>query len=406
MSPVITNGTFPTFPSASIDNEISWPTLAWAILPIVLNSMTQPAGSIARGITAEQSFYLRASPVVCVTDALAVVAQLIQLSIKIRSLPSALGYISRNKRQAPSGAESDLDAETALDIEINASVEMTLDPGAIPKAETTSDGETLPDEHITTKLETAPNTGTVVYQVKRLQENDVFRGILFIFGVLPQFLKLYTCTGIPGFQVLASMYLIPWVVLELLVVLPARYSILESSAVVNPDLAYINKLDDLVIWICYLMIHLSDLATTSYLDEYISPNKTSQISNPKPLNLVVYILKGCVSGFFISMRTCFPSFYPVILENIIYTPLVFCVARPGLLEAMWLLCLRVGRFVSVHGIRERAMGPQLIPPSFQHQSQTASIAFFLMQVLTAVGLFCIEYDPTGTSKPSWAYLLG
>ncbi|KAL8643365.1 MAG: hypothetical protein Q9226_008404 [Calogaya cf. arnoldii] len=380
--------------------------------------MIQPAGSIARGIIAKQSFYLRVSPVLCVADALAVVAQLIQLSIKIRNLPSALGYISRTKCQAPSGAEKNLDVETIRDAEMNASVEMTLDPGAIPDAETTlnteaipgaetiSDGETLLNALVTANLETASNTGTVIYRLKSLQENDVFRGILFIFGVLPQLLKLYTCTGIPGIQVLASMYLVPWVVLELLVVLPARYSVPESSAVVNPDLAYINKLDDLVIWICFLVVHYSDFATTSYLDKYLSPIKTSEISDSKPLNLVVWILKACVSGFLFATRLCFPSFYPVLLENMIYIPLLFCVARPGLFEAMWILCLRAGRFVSVHGIRERTIGPQLIPPSFQYRSQTASIAFFLMQVVTAVGLFCTEYDPTGTSKPSWAYLLG
>ncbi|KAI4157945.1 MAG: hypothetical protein L6R39_000577 [Caloplaca ligustica] len=378
--------------------------------------MTQPAGSIARGITAKQSFYLRASPVLCVADALVVVAQLIQLSIKIRSLPSALGYISRTKCQDPSSAERNIGAETTRDAEMNASLEMTLDPGAIsntettpgtegvPEAETISDGKTLPNALITAKLETAANTGTVVCQLKSLQENDVFRGILFIFGVLPQLLKLYTCTGIPGFQVLASMYLVPWVVLELLVVLPARYSILESSAVVNPNLAYINKLDDVVIWICYLLVHYSDIATKSYLDKYLSPNKTWQISYSKPLTLVVWILKTCVTGLFFGTRLCVPSFYPVLLENIIYIPLVFCLARPGLLEAMWLLCLRAGRFVSMHGLRERG-GPHfasMTTPSFQHQSQTASIAFFLMQVVTAVGSFCTEYDPTGTSKPSWA----
>lgn len=288
---------------------------------------------------------------------------------------------------------------------------MTLERGALPIAEpasekdTTSDAETLPTANITAHLETAPNTGMIVYQLKSLHENDMFRRILFIFGVLPQFLKLYTCAGIPGFQVLASMYLIPWVVLELLVVVPARYSVAESPALVNPDLAYINHLDDMVIWMCYFAVHYSDYATIPYLNVYLLPDKTSQIPGHKLLNEVVYIWKSSASMLLSYFRLWFPFFYAVLLENMTYIPLVVCLARPGVPTAMWIICLRAGRFLSMHGVRVRTAGRHMTTPSFKHQPRTASIAFFLMQVVGAVGLFCILYDPKGTSKPSWALFL-
>ena len=49
-------------------HQVSWSPLFWAIVPIMLKSMTQPAGSLIQDMSEEQSFFFRASPVVCVVD--------------------------------------------------------------------------------------------------------------------------------------------------------------------------------------------------------------------------------------------------------------------------------------------------------------------------------------------------
>lgn len=45
---------------ASVSKEVAWPSIPWGLLPMALNSMTQPARRIAVNIAAKQSLCLRA----------------------------------------------------------------------------------------------------------------------------------------------------------------------------------------------------------------------------------------------------------------------------------------------------------------------------------------------------------
>lgn len=110
------------------------------------------------------------------------------------------------------------------------------------------------------KFHESNDAGSARTQLQSLQENDVFRAILFICGVLPQTLKLYACTGIPGCQILVSLYLVPWIVLELMVLLPARYSEHKTLAGANSEQqGFIALTDRIAALACYRTVQFSDI---------------------------------------------------------------------------------------------------------------------------------------------------
>lgn len=342
----------------SIDNEVSWPTIVWALLPIVFNSMTQPAGRIARGITAEQSFYLRVSPILCAVDALAVLAQLTHLAIKFRNPRFALSCVSRAKFQNSSDAESTRN------------------------------------------------------QLQTLQENDVFRVILFIFGVLPQILKLYACKGIPGSQALASLYIVCWLVLEFLVIIPTRHGFLDSSeARSSEEQTYINITTFLIPPVCYLQIlFLEVMALYLLLPTLHKMQQLQQPSPSLPKHLAAIIIYGCCSFFLHLLRpnAPFERHYKWVIESVdlVYYALVlyvFTVERvASKAEAIWLGSLKLGPFCSTVGLTSHGNAESF----FTKYPWPGSIPFFFMQVVTAVGYYGIKYDSTGTSKPAWTGYLG
>ena len=148
-----------------VNNEVSWATIFWALVPIALNSMTQPVGSLSPTMSSEESLYFRASPVVCLTDSIITIIELLYETIVTKSPIMAARLIS--ERRCP---ESDVPSSTLHD----------------------------------------------------LQENSLFRVLVFVFGAFPQAIKLYACSGIPLSKALASMYLGSFVVLELLIITPGE----------------------------------------------------------------------------------------------------------------------------------------------------------------------------------------
>ncbi|KAL8706894.1 MAG: hypothetical protein Q9225_007898 [Loekoesia sp. 1 TL-2023] len=342
----------------SIDNEASWPTMVWALLPIAFNSMTQPAGSIARGVTAEQSFYLRVSPILCAVDALAVLSQFTHLAIKFRNPRFALSCVSRAKFQNSSDA------------------------------------------------------GSTRNQLQTLQENDVFRVILFMFGVLPQILKLYACKGIPGSQALASLYIAYWLVLELLVIIPTRHGFLDSSeARSSEEQTYINITTFLIPPICYVQILFLDImALYLLLPTLYKVQELQQPSPSLPKHLAAIIIYGCCYFFLYLLRPIAPfeHHYKWVIEavDIVYYALVLYVVTDERVaskaEAVWLGSLKLGHFFSMVGLTGHGNAESF----FTKYPWPGSIPFFFMQVVTAVGYYGIKYDPTGTSKPAWTGYLG
>lgn len=180
-------------------------------------------------------------------DALAFIIQLIQTSVRVRSPRTALVYLSRTRLRTLSHADRDLST------------------GMVPSGVQNLDTEILAPAPTTT--EPASSTRSTLSRIKYLLENDIFRSLPYVFGVLPQVLKLYTYSGILGIQVLAFLYLISWFVLDV-VIITARFKLRSSSTVMSPELAYISSVDTLVIWTCCYTINFSDvIATLIYISQ-------------------------------------------------------------------------------------------------------------------------------------------
>jgi len=69
---------------ASIDpkpSQVSWQSAFWALVPITLNTMTQPSGMILDGMILDMpsryGFFLRSSPIICFLDTIYVLSSLI-----------------------------------------------------------------------------------------------------------------------------------------------------------------------------------------------------------------------------------------------------------------------------------------------------------------------------------------
>ncbi|KAL8905919.1 MAG: hypothetical protein Q9171_006483 [Xanthocarpia ochracea] len=351
MPPTIANNTSAAATVFSnIDKEVSWPSILWALLPIAFNSMTQPAGSIAHGISAEQSFYLRASPFVCVAEAFAALTHFVFLTMETWNPSLAIKCISKLKYRN----------STAV--------------------------------------------GTTRSQLQNLQDNDIFRLILFTLGVLPQTLKLYSCIGLPTSQIWASLYLVSWVILELLVVMPARFGPFGGPEYQRPVRAYSIIVDNLVELICYIAIHYCDYMALHF--QYLELARQRQIHNP-PTSWADHLAGYCVETVYI-LLLCgrIAGLGPSLIETSIYGTYLYCLMDFGLAEKLWLVALRLGRFISVIGIGGPIKEDQPKESLFKEYTRVGSVAFFLIHILTAVGSYKLKYDPAGTDRPAWTEYLG
>ena len=68
-----------------------------------------------------------------------------------------------------------------------------------------------------------------------LEKNTPFRMVVFVFGVLPQAIKLFASSGIPWLKAWAAMYLGSWTVLEVLIGVLAAGDKHRSTEGVNSD---------------------------------------------------------------------------------------------------------------------------------------------------------------------------
>lgn len=139
-------------PPADTSNEVSWQSAFWALLPIALNSMTQPTGKVL-GTPSKYSFYFNSSPIICLANALEIIVS--KLCWRAWTLES-------------------LDAAASL---------------------------TAKELFEDVKSQERPS-GLV-----QLQEIKVVRLTVFVLGAIPQIIKLYAMSGVVGTQLCASMYL-------------------------------------------------------------------------------------------------------------------------------------------------------------------------------------------------------
>lgn len=84
--------------------EVSWYSAFWALIPLALNSMTQPCGR-ALGLPAKYGFALRSNPLLCASDALTVLTSTLYWSIQLRSLMGGARKVARCRFEDPEDEE-------------------------------------------------------------------------------------------------------------------------------------------------------------------------------------------------------------------------------------------------------------------------------------------------------------
>lgn len=149
------------------ETEVSWQSIFWALVPLALNTMVQPTGQTL-GLPKRYALMLRSSPIVCVVDCALVLIILIHFIWQGSSVSTAVRQLTVSRFQGSTGA-------------------ITRDNS-----------------------------------LSGLLENPWLRLFLFVGGTLPQTIKLYGLHGVPWTKAVASMYLIPTLIFELIAFIDRR----------------------------------------------------------------------------------------------------------------------------------------------------------------------------------------
>ena len=378
-----------------MSNQASWQSAFWALVPIALNSMCQPCGKIL-GLPSKYGFYLNSSPILCVTNALELIFKLLWRSCSTRSVKAAASLTAN---------------EIFEDVESSGH----------------HDG------------------------LAQLKEIWQVRVIVFALGTIPQVIKLYATTGIPGTKVCASLYLGSFFAIELIMIwlkcyrssLPLNrrnnrgsrsvfYEFLRTLAF----FATISFSSVAFVGTAFKPMAGLDLSYAGVLVNWAAVGLTLQPLFHRGVSRRSYILvnvpgKGRKLLSLFHRRSLLVEshsiFYPSLLMSALFGGLVYAIPgkwatlrdldtplinlfqdwERGPANAIFLpvhplyLLLIFFLFGSTHflGTREAFR----TRPKIQH---CASIAVMLLHFLAGILLYAFRYDPQGTYKPNWTSNLG
>ena len=332
-------------------NEVSWQSLFWALIPIALNSMTQPCGRIY-GFSEEYGFFLRSSPIICAYDVISTFVSFVYHLIESKSFRKALLGVmlyrfGHTYRESGSGGLQDL------------------------------------------------------------QKNSPPRLFLFVAGALPQLIKIYAFAGVQWTKVWASLYLVSFGLLEILVISQRKPLVtLRSESLGHLDNRNIFTYDAFmsVFQFALLIIYIScfvALAQLVNLEPYLT----------LPFGAIMFSSTLSVARNIIadgeSRDTIQASLMALIQINLLL------LGHPTLLEShkgYKLLC-----FACSHGICA-CFSPR--PTRFWFWLRREHFNMYQLFIIVSkvyivllnfsFGLICytLFYDPIGTVKPKWTENLG
>ena len=362
--------------NANMSNQVSWQTAFWTLVPIAINSMCQPCGKIL-GQPSKYGFYLTSSPIICVANASELVLNLLWRSCSTRSV------------------------KTAASLTANEVFEDLKDPGR--------HGE-----------------------LAQLQDIKLVRFLVFAFGAMPQVVKLYSLSGIPGTKICASLYLGSFVAIEVIMTGLQRY---RSSSISKGQSDHGSRIDlceflrtfaffitisfssVAFVGTAFKAIARSDLSYAGILfywafvglcsqPSFYPPGSSSRRSYLAKLQFKIYYL--LLAYAIIVGLVCVTSGNCATTRDF-DTPSIDLLQDSGkgpwnaiFLDVPYLyLCLIVLLFFSTHRLATRRAFRTR--PKIQH---CASIAFMLLHFVAAILLYSFEYDPHGTFKPDWTNKFG
>jgi hypothetical protein len=355
--------------AGSLEGQVPWYSIFWALVAFSTNSMAQPAGMVCGG-PPYVSFLLRSSPIICIIDTLFLFCRLVYYMWTGSNFAEAHKSLLRLRFQS-------------------------WDVGIDDKVDT----------------------------FRSLQRDRAVRWILFAF-LLPQILKLYFFQGLIWAKIIASMYLASFVVVELLVVWPRlpdsltekREKTIKASGALS--LCYIS---------CALAVaFLLWFSATALRDILGEPNHTL----PKHLGLASFALSSLLValGYVTCMHGCQsirdalePSFLLVLFLGIpwiyyavepqlslrVSQPLTIQLVSAGLLVGWAAVGVLFATAVTAPTRKAAQEGEATQAAKVRrYQEKVAAWYFMILHVVTAILYLMYSYDPAGTFRPPWTECLG
>lgn len=345
-------------------STVSWQSAFWALVPIALNSMTQPAGNLFGFPSVDQGFGLRSSPIVCACDALHFFFCLTSHTIAYRSPREAMKLTLKTRFQNRNAEEQSSGA--------------------------------------------------------KLQQNPVFRVVLFTLGALPQIVKLFSMEGILVTRMIASLYFGSFLVLEIGVYFSREMEqdLEADSRGSNPVLQGDNAQKGLE-WKLRVgvtafsnRIVLYPLGVSAYeVAKTIGPRLWPYAAGlcilaTTPLFDKVWFRRDKVT--LAQALILFPNVVGIFLSLCVLMP-IYNKAKSTNSGASFGLYISAGTLVA-SGICVNAYYWTKTISRLDMQSKEIEVGLGFFEVVfnmgTALLYYAFRYDPSGTFKPSWANQLG
>ena len=347
--------------AADTSNQVSWQSAFWALVPIALNSMSQPSGKVL-GFQQKYGFFLNSSPIVCVANALELIFKLTWRSLSMRSLDEA----TRSVADDLFGNDESLER---------------------------------------------PN------KITRLQEMKAVRLILFCLGALPQVVKLCAMRGIVRTQICALLFLGSFTVIEAIMLWLRKYRAAVRDRRTVFETPNNNKLE-MIRGLLICTGHSSAIGLVAATSAELAKPKTTLLTLVLPGTLsasIAYTL--CLfppEAFLEEVAPQESDEYRI--ERIVLV--LFVMVSCGSIFLM--IALQVnGEFYIKAAIIFfwNLVSAFLIGDSdksfwtaggdyFVDLRPSGYILFMLLQLLAALRTYAFNYDPTNTYKPGWTNKLG
>lgn len=246
-----------------------------------------------------------------------------------------------------------------------------------------------------------------------LQQNLVFRVSLFVFGALPQLLKLCGMKGIWGTQTAGGLFFGSFMVLEVIALLSSEDDVHHSNTFRSQAEENFER-------------YLGDgiLAVSLWFDHYLLASAARALLAKNMRRLWPYTMGLVVTGFTTIVKAWMPEQEKMsVVDALMLVPLIIGTTLSG---GLWLplyevlkaaqsrtsVALSIGAAVSL-GV---ALIGQGIYWHYRLILQTKrryidggisfELAILLPNILAAALYYAFKYDPTGTVKPGWTDLLG
>lgn len=358
-----------------MSQQVSWQNAFWAVIPMALNSMIQPSGMTC-GFPSKYGVFLRSSPIMCVIDAIEVLASFMYGVYRARSVRAAARQVT---------------AYRFRDVEANSALSSPL---------------------------------------RSLEENPLVRFLVFVLGTLPQAIKLGAMQGIPLTKTTALMFLCSFAIIEIIVVVAGaggRGAMIlgQSNQPRLPGLGskpwhgYTAAATQTAFWFVVVNVIWPPLVAEGSIPLYV-------VIVSCPLFLILYSLL-CVSPLFVFVITTiviallsnrlkkpFPMniYLEIVNALLCYAIGIYCGYRFAVAFDESFYSSEVADFYLAISFNWSILATILVVPhcafnflrgrpTLKISGSMGSAPFFCMNFLAVFLVSQRRYDPVGTYRPEW-----